>query len=317
MFSKGVDILQKQRFDVILCSTSGLITPLGVAKRLSDKFNIPWIADLRDIMEQYNKDDITLRERIAMPRIRLRRNFLLRKAAAVISVSPWHVDLLGKINSNAYLIYNGYDPDLFKFEQPRVTSKFTMCHPGGINHHRDVSLLFTALARLIEDKIINPNRFQISIYSDKNTQEYVMTRAKLHGIQYLVNFNDYVSATAIPDILHNSSILLSLAEKATQNDPKGIMTTKFFEYLGTGRPILLTKSDESYLEQTLLEANAGIAARSVSDAYNFIKDKYLEWQAHGYTTGTTDQRVIKKYSRAEQAKQFVSIFENTICKRQK
>ncbi|MCK7489732.1 MAG: hypothetical protein MZU79_05470 [Anaerotruncus sp.] len=45
---------------------------------------------------------------------------------------------------------------------------------------------------------------------------------------------------------------------------------------------MLTRSDEAYLEQALVEANAGIAAHTVNEVYNYIKNKYLEWQENGY-----------------------------------
>jgi glycosyltransferase involved in cell wall biosynthesis len=315
MFLEGVKILQKNRFDIILCSTSE-ITPLGVAKRLSKIFNIPWIADLRDIEEQVGKDDhMSFRDWMYFQKKRLRRNYLLHQAAAVISVSPWHVDLLKKINFKSHLIYNGFDPALFKFEQPRVTERFIMCYAGVIiDKLHDLSFLFAALSLLIADKIINPDRFQLCFYSDSKSHEYVMTQAKHYNIEFLIDCKNYVNATIIPEILHQSNVLLLLSNKSTPDGPNGIMTTKFFEYLGTGRPILLTRSDEAHLEQALVEANAGIAAHTVNEVYDFIKNKYLEWQVYGYTKGTTDRRVISKYSRKNQAKQFVSIFNEIIQK---
>ena len=312
MFSKGMEILRKQHFDAILCATFQT-NPLGVAKRLSEIFNIPWIADLRDIQEQLGKCDIPFRDWMVMQRMRLRRNYLLRKAAAIVSISPWHINLLKKINPNVHLIYNGFDPDLFKFEQPRITPKFTMCYPGVvIDSVRDLSFLFTALSHLHSDKVINPDKFQVIVYASTTTHEYVMTHAKHYNIECLIDYKPYVNAAAIPEILHQSSILLLLANKSTPSGPNGIMTSKFFEYLGTGRPILLTRSDEGCLEEALVEAKAGMAARTVNDVYDFIKSKYLEWQTNGYTTGTTDQRIIGKYSRREQAKQFVSILDDII-----
>lgn len=318
MFDSGIEILQKHDIDLILCSTCN-ITPLGAAKRLADKFNIPWVADLRDIVEEHGKLDLPLRDRLAIHRIILRRNYLLRKAAAVISVSPWHADFLKRINSNAHSIYNGFDPEFFKFGEKRIMPKFTICYAGTLpgiltelQANRALSLLFNALTRLTSDKIINPSRFQLSIYSSTEAHKYVMTQAKDYNIEYLVDCKSYVRGDEIPEIFNQSSILLMLADKSTPTGPKGICTTKFFEYLGTGRPILLIRSDEAGLEKAVVESSAGMAARTVDDAYNFIKSKYLEWQTNGFTIGTTNQQIINKYSRKEQAKEFASILNRVI-----
>lgn len=313
MYISGIKILNKCKFDLILCSVHQ-ITPLAVAKRLAQRFNIPWVADLRDIVEQNDRRKVvSFREKLSMQRIIFRRNYLLRKATATTSVSPWHVNLLKKINHNSFLIYNGFDPELFQFGKPRATTQFTICYTGVIDNNLcDPSFCFIALSKLIRDNVIKPDKLKIIFYSNHETHEYVMREAKRYNIEFLLECMPFVKATVIPEILHQSNILLMLTNKSDSNGQQGIMTTKFFEYLGTGRPILLTRSDESFLEQALLEAKAGIAARTVDDAYNFIKEKHTEWQKNGFTTGTTDERVIFKYSRKEQAHQFVRIFNSMV-----
>ena len=310
LFSAGVIAFQNNHFDIILCSTSE-ITPLGAANLLSKHFNVPRIADLRDIDEQ-NKiyDRISYNDKIVSIKRMLRRNYLLKKAAAVVSVSKWHVDFLKKMNPKTYLIYNGFDPDLFKYETPRNTDIFSLCYMGIVTDTtRDLTNLFAALSLLIKNKIINQNKVKLHFYSDRESHKYIMNHAKHHQIEFLLALNDYVKGVEVPEILHQHSILLLLANKSSQNGPHGIMTTKFYEYLATGRPILLSRSDESCLEQALTEANAGLAARKVDDVYCYIKEKYHEWEKKGHTVGTTNYGLINKYSRKTQAKEFASIFE--------
>ena len=92
------------------------------------------------------------------------------------------------------------------------------------------------------------------------------------------------------------------------------MTTKLFESLAVEKPILCVRSDESYLESALQESKAGIAARHVEEACRFLEDCFTEWKEKGYTTSQTDKKVLRNYSRKEQAGQFAEIFETVIIR---
>ena len=131
-------------------------------------------------------------------------------------------------------------------------------------------------------------------------------------LEEYMDFKGYVAADKIPHILNNSSIALQLANKATADGPKGIMTTKLFEGLATERPILCVRSDESYLEETIKQTNSGIAARTKEDAKGFILTYYKAWKEHGFTEVKVNQTEVALFSRQAQAKQFMHLFESLI-----
>jgi len=114
----------KVRFDIVLSSTYGLF-PLNVAYKTARTLKIPWIADLRDIYEQYPIKGTFLRmlyNKIGL----LRRNYLLRTASMITTVSKKHVEILTSYGLNACYIYNGADTDIFtpsshhKFNEFRI-----------------------------------------------------------------------------------------------------------------------------------------------------------------------------------------------------
>ena len=97
-----------------------------------------------------------------------------------------------------------------------------------------------------------------------------------------------------------------------EDGPKGVLTTKLFEYLGMERPVLCVRSDEGLLEQTIRDAKIGVAARTVDDAYTFLLEKYEEWKLNGYTTVQVNIDYKRQFSRKIQAKQFVDFFNGVI-----
>ncbi len=61
------------------------------------------------------------------------------------------------------------------------------------------------------------------------------------------------------------------------------MTTKLFEALAVGKPILCVRNDESVLEKTLKETNAGLAASSIEQVELFLQEHFAIWEKQGYT----------------------------------
>ena len=278
-----IPLIKTNQYKGILCSTYRTF-PLTAAKTLAIHTNLPFVVDLRDIIEQYASNEyishkfhtfswldafITKRFR---KRLLRKRNNALEVADCVTTVSPWHVEVLKQYNPNVKLIYNGFDPELF-YPQQIKTSPF------------------------------------IITYTDQEPRSIIRQEAERHGVQSFMDYHEYVPASDIPLILNKSSVLLSLTNKFDTSGPKGSMTTKFFESLAVEKPILCVQSDEAYLAEAIKETHSGLAATRVDEVYDFLKHYYEEWQEKGYTTSPVNRDKLSNYSRKEQASQFARIFE--------
>ncbi len=320
MYHEAKKILKGEKFDLILCSSFRTF-PLPAAGKLSRKFRLPLVVDLRDIIEQYTGNEYIshslpslggLEKSFAawFTRKSLRqRNRVLQSAAYLTTVSPWHVDILKRYNPKVELIYNGYDPELF-FPEQINTHHFVITYTGRLlsTAMRDPSLFFEALSMLIKDKTIHPADCHVNWYVDEASWMVITKEAEKYNILSYSHFKGYVPAAKIPHVLNSSSILLLLTNQSFDNGPKGVMTTKFFESLAVEKPILCVRSDESYLAQAIEETHAGLAAIRVDEVYDFLKEQYLFWKANGYTASNIDRKTLQRYSRPEQAAQFASIF---------
>jgi hypothetical protein len=120
-----------------------------------------------------------------------------------------------------------------------------------------------------------------------------------------MHYHDYVNPQEIPTLLHEASVVLVLSNKTGPDGPHGIMTTKFYEALGVEKPVLCVRSDEAHLAQVIRETNAGVAVVTAEEVEDFIKLKYDEWKAKGYTRQHVNREEKEKYSRQEQAIQFI------------
>ncbi|MDR2920719.1 MAG: glycosyltransferase [Tannerella sp.] len=324
IYKEALRQIQKQQFDLILCSTYRTY-PLLAAQKTAQKAKLPLIVDLRDIIEQY-----TGAEFISYPLPRLfglekqivsifrkknlkQRNRVLRQANYVTTVSPWHVETLKPYNANISLIYNGYDPDIF-YPEAIESDRFYITYTGRLLSiaMRNPELLFLSVRRLSDEHFFTSDTFRMRWYVDEASREILQHEAEKCGIAEYMSYFGYIPASDVPTVLNESSILLLLTNKADASGPKGIMTTKFFEALAVEKPILCVRGDEGCLEEVIRRTQAGLSAHTEEEVYQFIKKYYLQWKAVKHVTSNPDRGEVMKFSRKEQAADFIRIFEQTI-----
>ncbi|MCD7978225.1 MAG: hypothetical protein LUG51_14125 [Tannerellaceae bacterium] len=324
MVKVASQLLKEGGYSGILCSTYRTF-PLPAAYTLAQRFGLPFIADTRDILEQYASTEYIAHSFHTIPVIDKGIVWLFRKkllrgrnkalcgANYITTVSPWHTQIMSQYNSNVELIYNGFDPELFYPKQVQ-TPQFRITYTGRLLSlaTRNPQLLFEAIALLSQKHLIQPQDFRVQWYMDRESRETIEQQANLYGVIDFMDFHDYVPAAKIPQILNESSILLQLANLACGNGPKGIMTTKLFESLAVEKPLLCVRSDESYLEEIIHQANAGLAARDVNQVSDFLYKYYLEWKEKGYTTIQIKKDIVEQFSRRKQAEQYMNIFKKLI-----
>ncbi len=313
----------KRNISIILSSTYRVF-PLKAAYKLSKRNKLPIVMDLRDIVEQFpNNEHISKKlsrfnrlnnilSAIITGKILRQRNKIIKKAGYITTVSEFHVKTLKKYNKQVGLIYNGYDPEFF-FPEVKHCQTFNIVYPGRILsvEMEDPTLLFEAIARLSKKGLLTNELCRLQFYTDDKTKVIVNELAKKYPIENFIDCFDRISSSLIPNILNNASIVLLLTNKH-KTGPRGIMTTKFFEYLAIEKPILCIRNDEDCLEKNINETQSGIAADKVEQVENFILEKYGEWKLNGYTRQKVNRPVVEQFSRKEQAKQFVSIFETLL-----
>jgi hypothetical protein len=325
MYHEAVKQTLKHDFKLVLCSSYRTF-PLPAAMKVAQKTKLPLIVDLRDIIEQYSGNEfITYNipklwglEKILISYFKKSnlksRTKVLEYASCVTTVSPWHVETLSRFNKNTSLIYNGFDSELFYPVNIR-SDVFFVTYTGRLlsTSMRNPELLFQAVQRLADDDVIKPELFRLRWYVDDKSRYIISESVSVYPkVKDYMQFYGTVPASAIPEILNESSVLLLLTNKATVNGPKGVMTTKFFESLAVERPILCVRGDEGCLEEAINNTRSGLSAHSVEQVYDFLKEYFQSWKSGEILPFRPDRDEIAKFSRAGQTKQFISLFEQTI-----
>lgn len=275
-----------QKYDIVFCTTFSTF-PLRAAAEIAQQRKLPLFIDIRDIEEQIAGAQYQghrqwwvrpFRQWYRMVNLH-RRNKVLRKADCITTISPWHVNFLKQFNKNVHLIYNGYDPAQFYYEDVTY-SKFLISYIGKIYEFQDTSLIEHIVKRL------NISDISLNVHTPQQQP---------------------IPITAVGDEIRKSSICLVLTGK----NAHGMMTTKFFEALGCEKPVLCIPSDNGVLAETIRSTNAGIASDNEEDIKNFIIEKYNEWKNIGFTHQTVVNK--EQFSRLHQAQQFEQLFLSLVC----
>lgn len=316
--------IQIEDFTLILCSTFNLF-PLPTAYKLAQEAHIPLVADLRDITEQWDTDSY-LASNIKLPHklkswivrtyenkcIR-QRNAILRSVDAITTISPWHQQFLQAINPSTYLIYNGFDPEIYT-PSSIPTSQFIISYIGRLYdfHTRNPQLFLEAINELYQEGQLNFSLLHIEFHIEPNMVVALQNRVNQLGLQDYFHISGYIRRKDALSLLQRSAISLLFVAAPSSNSPHGVMTTKFFEALGCEKPILCVPSDEGCLAQTIRDTHAGIASSNVQEIKAFVLEKYHEWRANGYTHQSVNQQEKAQFSRQTQAQQFERLFLSLI-----
>lgn len=284
------NIRPSEKPDIIFVSaflTFGLRAGLALSRRYSCPLHI----DLRDIAEQTPLNSYS-RSRLSTSRIYRaihirRRNAVLRCATTVTTVSRFQQQLIAGINPNTHLIYNGYDAELFRPTEKPEPSPLSIVYTGRWygSSMQDPSPLFAALGQADFD-------YTLTFYTGKEVHEEIGRVASRYAINPILR--DYIPNSEIPEVLGKAHVALVL----TSPSNRGILTTKFFEALGTHTPVLCTPSDCGELASLVRTTDAGLAS---SDP-----DEILAWLRHPKPSNS-NQQSLTFYSRQYQTQRLIRL----------
>ena len=285
-------------FSFIIASYGTKDSVISAASQLSKILNVPWAADLRDILEQDQYFDELISTQLRIILLIRRRNSLLKSATFITTISKWHVNYLSKkFPSRVNLVYNGYDPLLFSPDSPpRKTNIFKIIYAGSLWAGRDLNIILKSLDKLFVEKEIDIDNISIDVYGRISNNNYLATLNDYKSANCITAFHS-IEHDKIPDLLREASLLIVLVKSKT----KGIMTTKAFEYIASRRPVLSFPKADGSLTEILIQTQSGDSADTVEEVSQMILKLYKEWKENGVVENRPSNQFVKEYSREFQS----------------
>lgn len=265
---------------------------------------IKWIADYRDEWnsqpEMYHQNRPLLKRFLSQIEKTFERKWI-RSAALVTTVSDEIRNQIIDFNDykgKSAVVLNGYDAQDFKgFEwmSMPLNKKFRLLHSGTLYPFQDLAVFargfekFIKLNNVAEDVELVFSGLNIDGLNKKRIDTLFRETVQFVKILPRLRKQDFFGE------MHKSHVLLIFP----YNSLNGCFSSKVFEYLPTGRPILLSPSDGNIITCLIKETNTGFVANTVDEVSEFLYNKYLEFRDGKYLLNKGNERV-DYYSRAKQ-----------------
>lgn len=262
---KGLQLLRKNKYDYIMTSigpyTSGIL-----ACQLSKKTGVPLVIDYRDHWTLHpNTRFITpLHRRFAESNERK----ILRHASLVLTVG--HVmreELLKRFcnteEQKIAVIYNGYDETVFTQVIDELKNESTNASVMGDENSENIiftytgslyqpitPLYFLSALKLLKQKGDLPSDLLIRFVGNYHKDIYsLLDEKELAG--HITIIPNLPHKEALKELMRSDVLLLFLSTKGG----RGILTSKVFEYLRSGKPIVATIPENAEVADILKKVN--------------------------------------------------------------
>lgn len=236
LIKTGRKALQENKYDTIYISLGPFSAGLG-AYRLSVESGLPLILDMRDywtLLGDYELQGFAWQRKLS----RHWEAKLYRHAKMIVTATEGIGEDIcaafgDELKSKCITIYNGWDEEDFEGQEiARPGAGFELAYFGNIYARRSLAKFYAALSDLRDEGKLPPGT-GVKLYG--NFFKETVDEAKSSGINNLVEF--------IPQLDHGEAILAmqkshALVLALNSSGPKGTLSSKIFEYLRSGRPVL-------------------------------------------------------------------------------
>ena len=301
----GIKLLKSGQYDAIV-STGPPHSCHLVGAFLSQKFDIPWVADIRDAWPDMAYADMLPTSDWARKRDTDLRDKTLRKSHVRIAVTEdLRQTMQREVGLPFDLVRNGYDPADFEGLDPVSSTEFTLVHTGTMAPARNPLPIWHLLA----SKASKKRWSEMKLMFVGNVDSTVFEAARKAEATHLLEHVDYVPhKTAIRYTLGASLLLLPINRVS---DAAGIVTGKIYEYIASGRPILGLGDPNGEAAAILNETGAGrmFDYDDVDAIGAFIDQHYAAWISGRPMEGADIKRAAA-YSRRTQTQELATLLHS-------
>jgi hypothetical protein len=263
------------------------------------------VADFRDPWTEIDFYQDLLPGKWADNRHKKLEKQVLQKADKVVTISQSGAQDLERIgNRKVEIITNGFIFPEFDAKKVVLDPQFTVAHFGSMPFARNPQVLWDALKDIINENPSITSDLKIRLIGpvDYNVLEKVENAG-------LTSYLEHISSVTHSESIQMQSktqVLLLVANRT--GNVKGILTGKFFEYLGAKRPILAIGEINSDLGDAMENTHAGLFAgyeekekvkAFLLSCYSKFKSKELFHEAEN----------LDDYSSSALARKFIRLIE--------
>lgn len=302
VYKKAVELIDKYDIQAVFSSSPPHSLQLS-AKFIKNKFNIPWICDLRDPWTEIYYYQHLNRLNISNRLDKKLEKSVLKSADSVSTVSPQLIEQFKSVSNrnNFIFIPNGYDStDMKTVDAGKSSNFFTLSYIGNFKSNQNISALWIVINELIQNNQSFAKYFRLKL-TGKIHPDVLESIEEYELAPYLIT-EDYVPHSVATQRMQESSVLLFPIPQAPDNH--GILTGKIFEYLASGTPLLSIGPPQGDAAEIIAEVEGGpmFDYDNKKGIKSYIKKLFQYWRNDSLSFYSPDPDKINKYNRQELTK---------------
>jgi glycosyltransferase involved in cell wall biosynthesis len=285
----AIRLVRRHGIDAVITSSPpGSVNLLGAAVKRAT--GVRWVADLRDsiLSHPHRRQDVRGEGHVA--------RLVARRADAIVCVSPAAVEEMRALSpaGPVELIDHGADFEDFDGLEYRRAERFRITHTGTIFGRRDPKPFLHALARMDDDVLA---RF-VGDFRDADRA----TISEL-GLGERVELVPYLPRREALALQRDSDALLLLIP-AGEGRGRFVVSTKVFEYLAAGRPILASVPEDGAAAELLRETGAGTVVPpddvdAIAKALSGLAGRWRDGSLDGVALAPEVRAAVSRRARVE------------------
>jgi glycosyltransferase involved in cell wall biosynthesis len=265
-------------------ATGGPWSMFEYGVRLKSVSDAKLILDYRDPWNVVNKDVYleSLNNKgfgsvfIKKKQLSLERKYL-ELSSAVITVSSSISLNCKKIldRNNIHTIYNGFDQLEKVNNNTNIINKyFNVNYIGHLRKEQNVGLLIDSIKEVLIRHPELEKKIKINLIGGLISPSSVIKLITESSIKSIFNITSFVPKEEALSFLNSAQLLLQLSYK----NKKGIVSSKIFQYMSSGKPILLVSNNEDIMEKIIRETNTGEICKTPDKIADYILNSYSKWE---------------------------------------
>lgn len=300
IYYESFKLLKKEKFALVIATGEPFIL-FKYANKLSREFNIPWIADYRDVWTnnhifKHSGLVFYLINRFYFRSLEVK---YLKSCKAITVSTPSYVKQINQILSNKEIevINNGFEiEDIDAINNIQQNDKYLeIAYAGRIYPYQQLEVFlagFKAFINLQNHQIkVKVIFYGLNFYPDNKKRVLAFDQT----INKYIEFTDRISYQSTIENLRKANILLLLSNKGMD-----VIPGKFYDYIAVNRKVFLVTDDKGILSEMILKCEAGDIFENYQQVSKRLKELYDEFKQ--YQKIQHQSKNTSEYSREYQAK---------------
>ena len=291
MLRAGKELLAKNRFDLIVSTSGPDMCPM-VGAGLARSAGVKWLSDYRDL---WFDEFAVNRYALTTWFVNRLQSGLIRRADVVSTVSDGLASYIERIAPGKVLVcYNGYLGAVAATPAAQEGGTLRLVYTGTFYPaKRDPAGFFDGLALLAQRSPQLAARIHVDFYGP--AEEWVRAQVRERTLEARVTFHGGVPYAE--SLVAQSTAKLLLFIDWMDDRADGVLTSKLFEYLASGRPILCFGNRvNTEAARIILDCNAGRIAINAQGVAEMLAEAL-----QGAWETAPDMPRIRSFSRRAQA----------------